>query len=258
LTETMFGSTISPEEVAAVIVEPIQGEGGCVVPHPDFLTRLRELTTRHGILLIADEVQTAMGRTGRFFASERFDLNPDIIKLPKGIAAALPLGALLARESVMQWNDGGHGTTFGGNPLAAAAALATVNLLDGGLVANADRVGRYLIDKCRRRLGHYPSIGDIRGLGLMIGLEIVDVTDGMPAPSTRLRIIQEAFNRGLILIGCGKITIRLAPPLTVDEEDVDSAVDIRDDVMRMSDREKTGSLLNGALRFADVNARPVS
>ena len=233
LTESMFGSTVSPDEVAAVIVEPVQGEGGYVVPHPGFLKRLREVTRKHGILLIADEVQCGMGRTGKLFASEHFDLQPDIVTLAKGIASGMPLAALLAREDVMSWNDGGHGSTFGGNPVSAAAALVTLKLLEEGLIENAATVGRYLIDRCRERLGRHACVGDIRGLGLMIGLDIVkDRSTREPSPELRLRIIQEAFRRGLILIGCGKSTIRLAPPLIVDTEDADIAVGVLDESMR--------------------------
>ena len=173
LTETMFGTTVDPSEVAAVIVEPVQGEGGYVVPHPQFLPRLREITRRHGILLIADEVQCGMGRTGRLFASEHFGLEPDIVTLAKGIASGMPLGALVARDDVMRWNDGGHGSTFGGNPVSVAAALATFRLLEGGLVDNAARVGARLLEPLRARLGRHMVVGDVRGLGLMIGVEIV-------------------------------------------------------------------------------------
>jgi 4-aminobutyrate aminotransferase len=233
LTESMFGSTVSPDEVAAVIVEPVQGEGGYVVPHPGFLKRLRDVTRKHGILLIADEVQCGMGRTGKLFASEHFDLQPDIVTLAKGIASGMPLAALMARDDVMKWNDGGHGTTFGGNPVSAAAALATLELLEGGLMENAATVGRYLIDLCHRKLGGLPCVGDIRGLGLMIGLEIVkDRKTREASPELRLAIIQEAFRRGLILIGCGKSTIRLSPPLIVDEEDAEIAVGILEKAIR--------------------------
>ena len=233
LTESMFGSTVSPDEVAAVIVEPVQGEGGYVVPHPGFLKRLRDVTRKHGILLIADEVQCGMGRTGKLFASEHFDLQPDIVTLAKGIASGMPLAALMARDDVMKWNDGGHGTTFGGNPVSAAAALATLELLEGGLIENAATVGRYLLDLCHRKLGGHPCVGDIRGLGLMIGLEIVkDRKTREASPELRLAIIQEAFRRGLILIGCGKSTIRLSPPLIVDKEDAEIAVGILDEAIQ--------------------------
>jgi 4-aminobutyrate aminotransferase len=232
LTETMFGTTVDPSEVAAVIVEPVQGEGGYVVPHPGFLKRLRDVTRRHGILLIADEVQCGMGRTGRLFASEHFGLEPDIVTLAKGIASGMPLGALLAREEVMQWTSGGHGSTFGGNPVSVAAALATLKLLEGGLVRNAEEVGTGLQASLRRRLARHAVVGDVRGLGLMIGVEIVkDRESRQAAPELRERILEEAFRRGLLLLGCGKSTIRLAPPLIVDAEDVEIAAAILDDAI---------------------------
>jgi 4-aminobutyrate aminotransferase len=227
LTKTMFGTTIDPREVAAVIVEPVQGEGGYVVPHPGFLKRLRDITREHGILLIADEVQCGMGRTGRLFASEHFGLEPDIVTLAKGIASGMPLGALLARESVMQWNDGGHGSTFGGNPVSVAAALATFRLLENGLVENAARVGDHLMGALRSRLAPHDVVGDIRGLGLMIGVEIVkDRARKEPAPELRERILEEAFRRGLLLLGCGKNTVRISPPLVIDHEDAEIAAGI--------------------------------
>ncbi len=232
LTETMFAHTINPDEVAAVIVEPVQGEGGYVVPHAGFLKRLREVTRKHGILLIADEVQCGMGRTGKFFASEHFDLQPDIVTLAKGIASGMPLAALMARDEVMKWNDGGHGTTFGGNPVSAAAALATLDLLEGGLIDNAAKVGEHLLAQSRAKLGRHARVGEVRGLGLMIGLDIVkDRSTREPDGDLRLKIIVESYKRGLILIGCGKSTIRLAPPLTIDNEDADIAVRILDEAM---------------------------
>ena len=232
LTETMFSTTTDPSEIAAVIVEPVQGEGGYVVPHPGFLPRLREVTRKHGILLIADEVQCGMGRTGRMFASEHFGLEPDMITLAKGIASGLPLGALLAKDDVMRWESGSHGSTFGGNPVAVAAGLATLRLLEEGLIANADRVGRVLMTALRDRLGGHAVVGDVRGLGLMIGVEIVrDRFRREPAPELRERILEEAFKRGLLLLGCGRSTIRLAPPLVVDEEDAATAARILEEAV---------------------------
>ena len=229
----MFGTTVDPREVAAVIVEPVQGEGGYVVPHPGFLKRLREVTREHGILLIADEVQCGMGRTGRFFASEHFSLEPDIVTLAKGIASGMPLGALLARDEVMQWSSGGHGSTFGGNPVSVAAGLATFRLLEGGLVQNAEAVGGHLIGLLRSRLGRYPRVGDVRGLGLMIGVEIVKDRASREPDHDRLeRILEEAFRRGLLLLGCGKSTIRVAPPLVIDREDAEIAAGILEEAIR--------------------------
>jgi 4-aminobutyrate aminotransferase len=232
LTETMFSTTTDPSEIAAVIVEPVQGEGGYVVPHAQFLPRLREVTRRHGILLIADEVQCGMGRTGRMFASEHFGLEPDMITLAKGIASGLPLGALVAKDDVMRWESGGHGSTFGGNPVSVAAGLATLRLLEEGLIANAERVGRVLMTALRDRLGGQAVIGDVRGLGLMVGVEIVrDRFRREPAPDLRERILVEAFKRGLLLLGCGRSTIRLAPPLVVDEEDAATAARILEEAV---------------------------
>jgi 4-aminobutyrate aminotransferase len=232
LTETMFSTTTDPSEIAAVIVEPVQGEGGYVVPHPGFLPRLREVTRKHGILLIADEVQCGMGRTGRMFASEHFGLEPDMITLAKGIASGLPLGALVAKDDVMRWESGSHGSTFGGNPVAVAAGLATLRLLEEGLIANAERVGRVLMTALRDRLGGHAVVGDVRGLGLMIGVEIVrDRFRREPAPELRERILEEAFKRGLLLLGCGRSTIRLAPPLVVDEEDAATAARILEEAV---------------------------
>ncbi|HZM49710.1 MAG TPA: acetyl ornithine aminotransferase family protein [Vicinamibacteria bacterium] len=232
LTETMFSTTTDPGEIAAVIVEPVQGEGGYVVPHAGFLPRLREVTRRHGILLIADEVQCGMGRTGRMFASEHFGLEPDMVTLAKGIASGMPLGALLARDDVMKWESGGHGSTFGGNPVSIAAGLATLRLLEEGLIANAERVGRVLMTALRDRLGGHAVVGDVRGLGLMVGVEIVrDRFRREPAPELRERILEEAFKRGLLLLGCGRSTIRLAPPLVVDEEDAATAARILEEAV---------------------------
>jgi 4-aminobutyrate aminotransferase len=232
LTETMFSTTTDPSEIAAVIVEPVQGEGGYVVPHPGFLPRLREVTRRHGILLIADEVQCGMGRTGRMFASEHFGLEPDMITAAKGIASGMPLGALIAKDDVMRWESGGHGSTFGGNPVSIAAGLATLRLLEEGLIGNAERVGRVLMTALRERLGGHAVVGDVRGLGLMVGVEIVrDRFRREPAPDLRERILEEAFKRGLLLLGCGRSTIRLAPPLIVDEEDAATAARILEEAV---------------------------
>ena len=232
LTETILGTIADPRDIAAVIVEPVQGEGGYVVPHRGFLPRLRELTRRHGILLIADEVQCGMGRTGRLFASEHFGLEPDIVVLAKGIASGMPLGALVARDEVMQWQSGGHGSTFGGNPVSVAAALATLRLLEGGLVDNAAKVGGHLLSLLRARLARHAHVGDVRGLGLMIGVEVVgDRATRAPAPELRERILEEAFRRGLLLLGCGKSTIRLAPPLVIDGDDAETAAAILDEAI---------------------------
>jgi 4-aminobutyrate aminotransferase len=232
LTDSMFQHTVPPQEVAAVLVEPVQGEGGFIPPHPEFLSRLQALCREHGILLIADEVQCGMGRTGKLFASEHFGLDPDIFILAKGIASGMPISAVIARDDVMRWNDGSHGSTFGGNPLSCQAALATLRLLRGGLIENAGRVGGRLLEKLRGLMDRHPLIGDVRGIGLMIGVEIVRDRDTRePAPVERERIVRRAFERGLLTLPCGKSTIRLSPPLVCTDSDADKAVSILDEVL---------------------------
>ncbi len=229
LTEDYFHHTVDPSEVAAVIVEPIQGEGGFIPPHPDFLPRLQQICRDNGILMIADEVQCGMGRTGRMFAFEHYGIDPDMIILAKGIASGMPISAVIARDDVMKWNDGGHGSTFGGNPLSCAAALATLRLLQDGLVENAGKVGARLIEKLRGLQKSHPVIGDVRGKGLMVGIEIVrDPQSRTPAPDIRHRVIEVAFERGLLTLPCGASTIRLSPPLVARDADVDKAVSILD------------------------------
>jgi 4-aminobutyrate aminotransferase len=232
LTDSMFHHTIPPQEVAAVLVEPVQGEGGFIPPHPEFLNRLQALCREHGILLIADEVQCGMGRTGKLFASEHYGLDPDIFILAKGIASGMPISAVIARDDVMRWNDGSHGSTFGGNPLSCQAALTTLRLLRGGLIENAGAVGAGLLEKLRGLMGRHPLIGDVRGIGLMIGVEIVRNRDTHePAPAERERIVRGAFEKGLLTLPCGKSTIRLSPPLVCTDSDADKAVAILDEVL---------------------------
>ena len=223
---------VSPDEVAGVIVEPIQGEGGYVVPAPQFHQRLRELTRKHGILLIADEVQSGMGRTGRMFACEHFGLDADIVTIAKGIASGLPLGVTSARADVMTWPPGAHASTFGGNPVSCAAALATIKVLKDGLVRNAEEVGRYLMDKLRALMDKYPLIGDVRGRGLMIGVELVrDRQTKERATTERDRIVQEMFKRGVLILGAGRNAIRFAPPLVINTSQADIVVDVFDQAM---------------------------
>ncbi len=229
LTESYFHHSVDPEEVAAVIVEPVLGEGGFIPPHREFLPRLQEVCRANGILLIADEVQSGMGRTGRLFAFEHYGIDPDMIILAKGIASGMPLSAVIARDDVMKWNDGGHGSTFGGNPLSCASAVATLRLLQDGLIENAGRVGSYLIGKLQELQRKHRLIGDVRGLGLMVGIEVVsDRSKRTPAPRERHAVIEKAFERGLLTLPCGASTIRLSPPLIAREPDVDKAVAILD------------------------------
>jgi 4-aminobutyrate aminotransferase len=223
---------VSPDEVAAVLVEPIQGEGGYVVPAPQFHQRLRELTTKHGILLIADEVQSGMGRTGRMFASEHFGLDVDIVSVAKGIASGLPLGVTCSRSELMTWPPGAHASTFGGNPVSCASALATLTILRNGLVRNAEVVGEYLIERLRALMEKYPLIGDVRGKGLMIGIELVrDRATKERAVEERNRVIQEMFRRGVLILGAGRNAVRFAPPLVLTRDLADTVVDIFDQTM---------------------------
>jgi 4-aminobutyrate aminotransferase len=228
---------VSPDEVAAILVEPIQGEGGYVVPPREFHQRLRELTERHGMLLIADEVQTGMGRTGRMFACEHFDLSADIVAVAKGIASGLPLGVTCARADVMTWPPGSHASTFGGNPVSAAAALATIRLLKEALIANADAVGRHLISGLRLLMDTHPLIGDVRGLGLMIGVELVRNRDTKErAIEERGRLVQEMFQRGVLILGAGRNVVRFAPPLVLTIDQADTVVAIFDQALTAVER----------------------
>jgi 4-aminobutyrate aminotransferase len=229
LTDSMFHHTVPPEEVAAVLVEPVQGEGGFIPPHPEFLPRLEKICREHGILLIADEVQSGMGRTGKLFAFEHFGIEPDMILMAKGIASGMPISAVVTKADVMKWNDGGHGSTFGGNPVSCRAALATLKLLTGGLTENAGRVGSRLIDRLRGLMKKQPMIGEVRGLGLMVGVEVVRDRDSRePAKDVREEIILKAFEKGLLTLPCGASTIRLSPPLICSDADADKAVEILD------------------------------
>jgi 4-aminobutyrate aminotransferase len=232
LEKTLFKSIAPPEEIAAIIVEPVQGEGGYFVPKKEFLTKLRALADEHGILLIADEVQAGMGRTGKLFASEHFDLKPDILVLAKGIASGMPLAAIVAGDKLLQWNSGGHGSTYGGNAVSCAAALATLDLLQEGLTANAAKVGAHLLGRLQELKAKHRVIGDARGLGLMLAIDLVKDRDSR-APAKELvdPVLKAAFERGLLLLGCGDSAIRLAPPLIVTEEEADAAVRILDEAL---------------------------
>ena len=228
----LFARRVSPSDVAAIFVEPIQGEGGYVVPPRGFLGALRELCDRHGILLVFDEVQSGIGRTGKMFACEYEGVEPDVLLTAKGLGSGMPIGAIIAREDVMKWGPGAHGSTFGGNPVCCAAALATLDLVEGGLMANAVPMGERLMAGLKRLAERHETLGDARGLGLMIGVEFVtDRTTREPAPKLVHELVQRAFRRGLLLLGAGKSALRLAPPLVVDEYDVDTALGIIDEVL---------------------------
>ena len=225
----LFSTTTPPEEVAGIIVEVVQGEGGYVPAPKEFLQGLRRICDEHGILLIVDEVQSGMGRTGKMFASEHYDLKPDIVTIAKGIGSGLPIGACVARADLMDWQPGAHASTFGGNPVCIASALKTIELLENGLVDNAAEVGAYLEEGLRKLMSKHDCIGDVRGLGLMLGVEFVESRASMtPAPELRDRIEIECFNRGLIILGCGANSIRWSPPLIITRENVDVALEIFD------------------------------
>jgi 4-aminobutyrate aminotransferase len=228
----LFRHQVAPEEIAAVFVEPIQGEGGYIVPPTDYLPKLRDICQRHGILLVADEVQSGFGRTGKMFACEHAGIEPDILCVAKGIASGMPLGAMIARSEISTWPAGAHGSTFGGNPVACAAALATLELLEKDLVRNAAAVGDYLKLKLSNLQERHPLISDVRGLGLMIGVELAR-TDGARTPDVELRnqVVLKAFEKGLLLLGCGASTIRFSPPLIVEKSHCDTAVDILEETL---------------------------
>ncbi|HJZ67309.1 MAG TPA: acetyl ornithine aminotransferase family protein [Blastocatellia bacterium] len=232
IEETVFKTTVAPEDCAAIVVEPVQGEGGYVVPSPDFLPELRRVCDQHGIALIVDEVQSGMGRTGKLWAIEHFGVVPDVMCMAKAIGGGLPLGVTLAREDLMQWHVGAHASTFGGNPVAIAAALKTFEILEHGVMKNAAEMGAYMIDRLRESQAKHASIAEVRGLGLMIGVEIARDREATQAwPEFRDKIVVECFNRGLVIQGAGESAIRFSPPLIVDRDQVDFAVSTLDDVI---------------------------
>ena len=223
---------VSPDEVAAVVVEPIQGEGGYLVAPDQFMQRLRDLTSRHGILLVVDEVQSGMGRTGRMFAVEHSGVQPDMVAIAKGIASGLPLGVALARAALMTWPPGAHASTFGGNPVACAAALETIRLLNEQLIRNAAVVGERLKAGLTALVDKHPLIGDVRGRGLMVGVELVkDRTTKERAPEARNAVVNAAFRRGLLILGAGRNTVRFCPPLVLTAAEADTAVRLFDEAL---------------------------
>jgi len=230
ITETLFHSVVNPEEVAAIVVEPIQGEGGYVIPPREFLQGLERLCREHGILLMVDEVQSGVGRTGKWWACEHFGITPDILCVAKGIASGLPLGLTIARSDLMTWTPGAHASTFGGNPVAVAAALATIRLVEEKYLENARRMGEYIL----KRLADWPPrhrlVGEVRGLGLMVALDLVrDKKTKEKAGPERDRIVEAVFRRGLLVLGCGENVLRLMPPLVIDQEQADCALQILED-----------------------------
>jgi 4-aminobutyrate aminotransferase len=222
--DILFRRLVAPSEVAAIVVEPILGEGGYVLPPPGWFRSLRDLCDRHGIVLVADEVQSGMGRTGEMWAIQHFGVEPDVVLAGKGIASGMPLGAIVARESLMTWDVGAHGSTYGGNPLSCAAALATLELIENGLMDNAREVGGYLLEGLRRIGERHASITDVRGLGLMIGVEFDDA-------ETMHAVEQAAFHKGLLVLGAGDSVIRMSPPLVFEREQADTALRLFDEVV---------------------------
>jgi 4-aminobutyrate aminotransferase len=231
--ETLLKTIAPAAETAAIVVEPVQGEGGYVVPPKKFFDELARVAEQNGILLIFDEVQCGVGRTGKMWAAEHFDAVPDIFAVAKGIASGMPLGATVARADLMTWPPGAHASTFGGNPVSCAAALVTIELLQGGLIENAARMGAYLKDRMRDWPKRFPNVGDVRGLGLMIGIELVrDQATKEKAPELRDRVEELAFERGLLVLGAGDSTIRLCPPLVITRDQCDFAIDTLEECLR--------------------------
>ena len=223
---------VSPDDVAAVLVEPIQGEGGYVVPPSSFHQRLRELTNQHGMMLMVDEVQSGMGRTGKMWAIEHFGVEPDVVTAAKGIASGLPLGVTIARSELMDWPPGAHASTFGGNPVSCAASIATIGLLRDSLVKNAAEVGDHMQQGLRALMDKHPLIGDVRGKGLMIGVELVrDRTTKERATSERDAVVNEAFRRGMLILGAGRNAVRFSPPLVLSKAQADTAIRIFDECL---------------------------
>lgn len=230
LKDYLFGKMVSPDEVAAIVMEPIQGEGGYIVPPKEFVQEIRKICDEHGILLIADEIQSGIGRTGKFGAIEHFDVKPDIVCVAKGIASGLPLAAFVANEKIMDWPLAVHGSTFGGNPVAMAAAAKTLDLIEDGLMENAGKIGTLMLERFKIMQTKYDLIHDVRGIGLMLGVEIgkEDQLDG----KTRDKIIDDCFHKGMLLLACGTSTIRFCPPLTLTEQEANTALDIFEDVLK--------------------------
>lgn len=238
IEEQILDQLLPFSEVAGIMVETIQGEGGYVIPAPGFYPALRDLCNRYQILLIVDEVQSGMGRTGKWWAIEHFGIEPDIVCVGKGIASGVPLGAIIAKKSLMTWTKGAHGNTYGGNPIACAAALATIELIKDEYMLNAVEVGEYTLRRLEELQSRHPSIGQVRGRGLMIGVEFVqDRETRQPDVELRDRIIHLAFQSGLLLLGCGKSTIRIAPPLSISKGEIDQGLIILEEIIMHTEQE---------------------
>jgi 4-aminobutyrate aminotransferase len=232
IEEQIFNHVAPASEISAIVIEPMQGEGGYIVPPPDYFKALSELAKKHGIMLMIDEVQTGMGKTGKMFAIEHFGITPDILVTAKALASGVPLGACIAPKSIMDWEPGAHSTTFGGTPMGCAAALATIDLLEDGLIKNAETLGKFMMGELGKMQKKHPSIGDVRGLGLMIGIEFVkDKKTKEPAPKVAHDVEIGCFEKGLMLLTCGPNGIRLVPPLIITREQCTVALEILDEVI---------------------------
>jgi 4-aminobutyrate aminotransferase len=243
IEEQILGKLLPADDVAGILVEPIQGEGGYIVPPAGFFPALRRLCDQYNILLIADEVQSGMGRTGKWWAIQQFGVEPDIICVGKGVASGIPLGAMIARKSVVTWPPGSHGNTYGGNPLACAAALATIQLIREEYMQNAVNVGEYALDILAEIQTRHPHIGEVRGVGLMIGVDFVkDPLTREADPSFRDRVVELAFERGLLTLGCGKSTIRVSPPLSITRSEIERGLEIFEQAIATAEREQQGLL----------------
>jgi 4-aminobutyrate aminotransferase len=227
IEDKLFRTVLVPEEVAAIFVEPIQGEGGYVIAPTIFMQELRRICNKHGILLVADEVQSGVGRTGKWWAIEHTGVHPDIVCSAKGIASGMPLGVVISKAEVMDWVPGSHASTFGGNPVSIAAALATLDVIEKeGLLRNSQEVGNHMLKRMADWPRKHKIVGDVRGRGLMIGVEIVkDQKTREYGNAERDRIVELAFERGLLFLGCGPSTVRIAPPLVVTKDESDVAID---------------------------------
>jgi len=238
IEEQILAQVLPPSEVAGILVETIQGEGGYVIPAAGFYPALRNLCDKYGILLIVDEVQSGMGRTGKWWAIEQFCVEPDIVCVGKGIASGVPLGAILARKKLMTWTKGTHGNTYGGNPIACAAALATIDLIKDEYMANAMQVGKYALGRLEEIQSRHASIGQVRGMGLMIGVEFVQNQETrQPDAELRDRIIHIAFQNGMLVLGCGKSTIRIAPPLCINQAEIDQGLVIFEEIILQAEQQ---------------------
>lgn len=239
IKEEILKTTIPPDEVAAIFVEPIQGEGGYVVPPPDYFKKLKTIADEYGILIVADEVQSGSGRTGRFLAMEHFGISADIVTLAKGIASGMPLGVTISRESLMAWGPGSHANTFGGHPISCEAALKTLELLKNGMMDNAARMGNYLLERLRTMKSKYRLIGDVRGLGLMIGIELVKNRETKErAIEERNEVIQACFRKGFLIVGCGENTIRFIPPVIISLKEADEALSLFEEALYETEQKR--------------------